>query len=187
MRKRNKIITAGAIAVAAGAVVAGSTVTANAMASGPKGSTNTATIGIVTQDPKGDGLISCTYTDVELPALPDVPGGLKIESSVGPVGDASRAGSSGGLVISADTSGVPTAAVPAEGSAPDGPSTNVVVASGTATQAGGDGAPLPGGVPAIAGSISVGTDGVPTVTGARQGTDEECAALRPQIPVPAAG
>ena len=167
MRFRGKMTAAGALAVSAGAVVGGMLVTSNAMAATPAATKGTVTI--VSMKAGDDQPVTCTYDDVDLPA-PSAADGLRV--GTGPSLEKGSAGD-GPTFTSVQ---------------PDPSRPKLVQSVGRVTAGTAAGGSATGGVvdPSAhgAGDGPVTAAFGPGSSGARQGTAEECAALKATIPAP---
>ena len=166
MRTRQKVTAVGAVALAGAAIGGGALFTSHAMAAGPTPPA-TGTLIIVSRSAGSDQAITCTYHDVDLPPLR--PGTAHVVHGVAAAPEGGSVEITGG---------------PAGGPAGDGPGTRaagaVFTQEGTAVSAGGGD------------TASFNIEGPPPDGGgkgplvlddkdARQGTDAECAAMRPDV------
>jgi hypothetical protein len=162
MRTRQKVTAVGAVALASAAIGGGALFTSHAMAAG-SAPPATGTLVIVSRSAGSDQAIKCTYHDVDLPALR--PGTAHVIDGVAGAPEA------GSLEVTG-------------GAAGDGPGTKaagaVLVQGGPdATAGGGDVTSF-----SVEGPPPDGAGKGPLVLDdqdARQGTDAECAALRPDV------
>lgn len=164
MRTRQKVTAVGAVALASAAIGGGALFTSHAMAAGSTPPA-TGTLIIISRSAGSDQAIKCTYHDVDLPPLR--PGTAHVIHGV------AEAPEGGSVEITGGPAG-PTS---------DGPGTKaagaVFTQSGTAI-AGGDDVTSFG----VEGPPPDGTGKGPLVLDdkdTRQGTDAECAALRPDV------
>lgn len=166
--QRNTLFGGLALMLAGGVIGAGAMISSNAMAAteGPPPANELTMINV---GPDGEA-VKCTFSgaDVEgmMPALPSTaPAGVPVDGVIN--------GSGGGVFT---VSGI----VPGDGSPieidPNNPPEGVVVGSGTITI---DGSMPPGALPVIASSDAVPADAqIISADDAREGTPEECAAMR---------
>ena len=166
MRTRQKVTAVGAVALASAAIGGGALFTSHAMAAGPTPPAK-GTLVIISRSAGSDQAIKCTYHDVDLPPLR--PGTAHVIHGV------SGAPEGGSVQI---TGG------PAAEPAGEGPGTKaagaVFTQSGTEASTGGGDVTSFG----VQGPPPDGTGKGPLVLDdqdARQGTDAECAALRPDV------
>jgi hypothetical protein len=166
MRTRQKVTAVGAVALASAAIGGGALFTSHAMAAGPTPPA-TGTLVIVSRSAGSDQAIKCTYHDVDLPRLR--PGTAHVLHGVAGAPEGGSVQITGG---------------PATGPAGDGPGTKaagaVFTQSGTEASTGGGDVTSFG----VQGPPPDGTGKGPLVLDdldARQGTDAECAALRPDV------
>jgi len=178
MRTRQKVTAVGAVALATAAVGGGALFTSHAMAA-DSATPQKGTMVVITRKDGDDQAIKCTYTDVDLP--PIQPGTAHVISGVAqaPEGGAAEAGT------------VATGNGPGEGV---GMQAGSIVVNGPTDAKGGAGGDGPtfsvGGVPADGKTTPAPPPGAVVIDDqdAREGTDAECAALRPdvnQLPQPA--
>ena len=182
--QRNKIFAGASLAVAGAAIAAGALVSSSAMADDAP-APSAGKVDVITVGPNGDTPIHCSFDDLEMPTV--VMSGPS-DITGGPVAVAVGVSVDGTLPAGVPADGVGTLTVSA-GGATDGP--NVVVNGGGLVT----GAVTDGSIPAgevgtlvVSGSatpveISGGElpDGMPvmiTPDQAREGTAEECAAIR---------
>ena len=166
MRTRQKVTAVGAVALASAAIGGGALFTSHAMAAGPTPPA-TGTLVIISRSAGSDQAIKCTYHDVDLPPLR--PGTALVIHGVAGAPEGGSVQITGG---------------PAAGPAGEEPGTKaagaVFTQSGTeASTAGGDVTSF-----GVQGPPPDGTGKGPLVLDdqdARQGTDAECAALRPDV------
>jgi hypothetical protein len=166
MRTRQKVTAVGAVALASAAIGGGALFTSHAMAAGPTPPA-TGTLVIISRSAGSDQAIKCTYHDVDLPPLR--PGTAHVIHGVAEAPEGGSVQITGG---------------PAGGAAGEGPGTEaagaVFTQSGTgASTGGGDVTSF-----SVQGPPPDGTGKGPLVLDdqdARQGTDAECAALRPDV------
>ena len=170
MRTRQKVTAVGAVALAGAAIGGGALFTSSAMAadSAPPA---TGTLVIITRSAGSDQAIKCTYHDVDLPPLR--PGTAHV---IRGGADAPEAGS-------AQVTGGPAG----DGPVGEGPGTKA--AGAVFTQGGPDVSAGGGDVASfsVEGPPPDGAGKGPLVLDdqdARQGTDAECAALRPDVQQP---
>jgi hypothetical protein len=167
MRTRQKVTAVGAVALASAAIGSGALFTSNAMAADPAPPA-TGTLVIISRSAGSDQAIKCTYHDVDLPPLR--PGTAHV------IHGSAEAPEGGSVEITGGPAGV--------GPVGDGPGTKAAGAVFTqgapdADAGGGDVASfsVEGPPPVDAGKGPVVLDDLD----ARQGTDAECAALRPDV------
>ena len=167
MRTRQKVTAVGAVALASAAIGGGAMFTSHAMAAGPTPPA-TGTLVIISRSAGSDEAIKCTYHDVDLPPLR--PGTAHVIHGVAGAPEA------GSVEITSGPAG--------SGPAGEGPGTK---AAGAVFTQGGPDAGAGGSDVAsfsIQGPPPDGTGKGPLVLDdkdARQGTDAESAALRPDV------
>ena len=168
MRVRQKLTAVGACALATTAVLGGAAVTSHAMGESPAPDTGTMTVIAMTSET--DGAIKCVYDDIELPAPPSGAGVKFTTEAGGVVGSHAQAiyAVSGAGPVDADGKPAAGAVMVSAGSAtgPDGTTSD----QPSFTVAGGEPGQLP---PLPDGAVVLNSDD------ARDGTAEECAALKP--------
>jgi hypothetical protein len=177
MRKRNLIVGGGSLAIACAAIATGALVSSNAMAASDAPTDGTATISVVSLSSDGSDPIMCTYDDIQLPM-----GGVVLDATAMPLGGmpegAVLTGPGPVSVSSAtvDASGAATVITGTDGSVP--PELGTQIGAGsisiTATAAAGG----PGEISSVPSMPGLGAV-VLSTDSARQGTAEECAALKP--------
>jgi hypothetical protein len=163
MRTRQKVTAVGAVALASAAIGGGALFTSHAMAAGSAPPAK-GTLVIITRAEGSDQAIKCTYHDVDLPALR--PGTAHVVHGVAGAAEAGSIKVTGGPGPEGEGPG--TAAAGA-----------VLTQGGPETGAGGDMASF-----SVEGPPPDGAGKGPIVLddqNARQGTDAECAALRPDV------
>ena len=162
MRTRQKVTAVGAVALASAAIGGGALFTSHAMAAG-SAPLATGTLVIITRSEGSDQAIKCTYHDVDLPALR--PGAAHVIHGVAGTPEAGSVQVTGG----------------APGDGPGTKAAGAVVTEGRLdASAGGGDAPTFN----VEGPLPDGDAKPPLVLDdqdARQGTDAECAALRPDV------
>jgi hypothetical protein len=180
MRARHGLKVGGALALAAGTIGAGALITSHAMAASTPSAKGTLTI--VAMAPGSDTAITCTYDDVDLPAVPPAgtPGhtfvnGTRLSTERGPNG------------TDAPTPHSATAGTAGTAQSSDGTET-----AGTVLTAGGGPGQITTGVAVAVGageaSATPAPDAIPVIQlnghDARPGTPAECDALRPTVQLP---
>lgn len=171
MRTRQKLTAVGACALATAAVLGGASVTSHAMGDSPTPDKGTMTVIAMTAD--SDGAIKCVYDDIDLPTAP-----------AGGIGTGFGTQSGTAIQGHAEAIDVVTGSGPVD--ADGNPVAGAVMVS-SASVASADG--KPGGAPTL--TVNAGAAGDPALPplpdgavvvnsdDARQGTAEECAALKP--------
>jgi hypothetical protein len=174
MRTRQKVTAVGAVALATAAVGGGALFTSHAMAAG-SATPQKGTMVVITRKDGDDQAIKCTYTDVDLPPIQPGTAHVITGGAQAPEGGAAEAGTV---------------------EAPDGPGKGIGVQAGSIVLsgptevkggAGGDGPTFSvGGVPADGTTPPAPPPGAVVIDDqdAREGTDAECAALRPDVQQP---
>lgn len=175
MRQRNALFGALSLAVAGAAIGAGAIASSNAMADSgtPPGG---ATVHVVTFSGDGTDAVSCEFDDVALPTLASGAVPADVSAATGEGGGVISVSGSGPVTGTADAGG-PTFTIGSDGS--EGP-----------TLVRGGGAPAEGTPPEGSLVVNINTAGavppdvipdgaiVLDAADARQGTAEECAAIR---------
>ncbi len=201
MRTRHKLTVAGALTLAAGTIGTGALITSHAMADSTPPAKGTVTV--VSMSPGSDTAITCTYDDIDLPALSPGRSAGDPRSVVIGTRTSGEDGSTGTLPpLNAGTPGTPGTVQISGGEQSAGTDTSGAEASGTETSgtesagpvtAGGSGpGEITTGVAVATGagvaSATPAPDGLPVIRldghDARPGTPEECAALRSTVPTP---